>query len=84
MSQSAHVISLQYLVNLRIAIGQFCEETQQSLSTINIEILRTQEWLKQKHDYWRKQEEHCNEEVSRAQKALNHCRCNNDKYRDCR
>jgi hypothetical protein len=81
MSHSAHVISLQYLADLRIALGQFCEETQQSLSTINIEIRRSQEWLKQKHDYWRKQVEHCNEEVYHTKQALNYCR--NAKNRDC-
>jgi flagellar biosynthesis regulator FlaF len=82
MSNSAHVISIQYLVDLRIAIGQFREETQQSLSSIDIEIRRSQEWLKQKHDYWRKQVEHRKEEVSRAQQALSHCR--STKNSDCR
>jgi flagellar biosynthesis regulator FlaF len=81
MSHSAHVISLQYLVDLRIALGQFCEETKQSLSSIEIEIRRSQEWLTQKHEYWQKQVMHCNEEVYHTKQALNYCR--NAKNRDC-
>ena len=82
MSDSAHVLSLQYLVELRIALSQFREETQQSITSIAFEIRRTREWLKQKHHHWRKQVEYCKKEISHAKQTLN--RCLHENNRDCR
>ena len=82
MSDSARVLSLQYLVELRIALSQFREETQQSLTSIAFEIRRTREWLKQKHNYWRRQVEYCKKEISHARQTLN--RCLHENNRDCR
>lgn len=73
MSHSAQVHSIQDLLELRIALGQFCEATQQSLTQIKSEIQRIQEWLKQRHDYWQKQVDCCSRAVSHAQQALSHC-----------
>jgi len=81
MNYSAHITSIQYLMDLKSSIGQFCEETQQSLQLINIEIQRSQEWLNQKFDYWRKQVEYRKEEVICLQEALYNCQ--SKKKHDC-
>ncbi|MBD3308373.1 hypothetical protein GF339_18200 [candidate division KSB3 bacterium] len=73
MSEQVHVQSIQALVELRSSVGQFRQESLQSLDVINKEIRRFEDWLLERQRYWQYQIEQAQEMLYYAQRALEEC-----------
>ncbi|MCS7039953.1 MAG: hypothetical protein NZP34_10145, partial [Caldilineales bacterium] len=70
---SAHVLSIQALAELKAAFTRFGHETQEALNAADIELRRTLDWLQERLNYWRNEVRRRQEEVNRAQAALDRC-----------
>ncbi len=58
MDFSANVRSVEVLVDLKTALGQFGSDLQQSLTAIAQEIVQVQQWLDERERYWQYQINH--------------------------
>jgi len=82
MSLSARVRSVQALEELKSALARFGIEAQTALHATRQELLRTEEWLRQRLAYWQAEVQRRQEEVRLAEAALARCRAAG--YRDPR
>jgi len=62
MGKAANVRAIRALTELRNALGRFGREAQEALASAEIEIRRTQEWLREREAYWQR-------EVEKARRA---------------
>jgi hypothetical protein len=57
MREAVNVRAIRALTELRNALGRFAEKAQEALRTTEIEIRRTQEWLREREAHWRREVE---------------------------
>ena len=67
MGEAVHVRAIRALTRLREALGRFAAGAQEALASAEIEIRRTQEWLREREAHWRR-------EVENARRAYEACR----------
>lgn len=71
MSQSANVRSIQAIHDFRIALTNFAEDARNALSSVEMEVRRTRDWLQRDQlAYWQSQVKRCNEQLSMARTEL--------------
>jgi hypothetical protein len=71
MSQSANVRSLQAIRDFRVAMANFGDDARNALSSVEMEIRRTRDWLQRdQYAYWQSQVKRRLEEVSIARTEL--------------
>lgn len=72
-----HVNNINALTDLKISINRFITEYSTIFQELNLELLRTQQWLEQRKQFWRNELRRCETEVRRAQAALERCQNSN-------
>jgi hypothetical protein len=71
MSQSANVRSIEAIKDFRIALTNFAEDAHNALSSVEMEIRRTRDWLQRDQlVYWQSQLKRRNEHVAMARTEL--------------
>jgi hypothetical protein len=71
MSQSANVRSIQAIRDFRAALATFAEDARNALSSSEMEVRRTRDWLtRDQLVYWQTQVKRRNEELSMARTEL--------------
>lgn len=81
MSISARVRSIPVLEEWKGALKRFAGDTQQILQAANLEIQRTEDWLRERANHWHHKVEESRDEVERAKRDLEDCR--EDSENDC-
>ena len=71
MGKAANVRAIRALTELRNALGRFGRGAQEALASAEIEIRRTQEWLREREAHWQR-------EVEKARRAYEACRSRRD------
>ena len=75
MSDSAHVTSIEAILNFAGALRRFEDDASRALLTIDQQVGRAQQWLEYEAPvYWREQIRRCFDDISRARSALETCR----------
>jgi chromosome segregation ATPase len=70
MSQSAHVASIQILVDFQAALCTFSAEAREILSCAQMAVTRTQDWLEHQAHLWQAEVRRCEDAVSAARTEL--------------
>jgi hypothetical protein len=71
MASSARVTSVQAIVDFKVALLAFCQEAKEVLSTIEMEIRRTMDWVQRDQlPYWQREIRNRQEEVAQAKADL--------------
>ncbi len=73
MSQSANVLAIHALDELKGALARFGGEAREALEAVEREIRRTLEWLEERHTHWQREVRRRQEDVHRARAALERC-----------
>jgi hypothetical protein len=81
----AHIRELSTLHDLHLDLGRFRDEAKEALFSAEAEIAHVEEWLQDRLRYWRREVEHCEEDLDDSQRALEDCRNSEDEdyYPDC-
>lgn len=66
MGDAANIRAIQALTELRNALGRFAGNAQEALRAAELEIRRTQEWLREREAHWQR-------EVEKARRAYEAC-----------
>lgn len=74
MSLSVNVLAIHALEELKGALARFGGEAREALEAAEREIRRTLEWLEERHAHWQREVRRRQEDVRRAQAALERCR----------
>lgn len=75
MNESAHVTSVEAIVNFAAALRCFEDEASRGLLAIDQQANRALQWLEHEAPaYWREQIRRCFDDISRARTALETCR----------
>jgi len=75
MGEAVHVRAIRALTELKDALGRFAGGAQEALRAAEIEIRRTQEWLREREAHWQR-------EVEKARRAYEAClRCRDEEGR---
>jgi hypothetical protein len=78
----ANVQSITTLSDLRCALVRFSGEASEALLSLDREIERTQDWLRQRLDHWRQEAARLRNELAVAQAALRVCERSGYRDRD--
>jgi hypothetical protein len=71
MSQTANVRSVESIKDFRVALTNFAEDARNALSSVEMEIRKTRDWLQRDQlMYWQTQIKRRNEQVSMARVEL--------------
>lgn len=71
MASSARVTSVQAIVDFKVALLAFCQETKEVLATIDMEIRRTMDWVQRDQlPYWQREIRNRQEELAQAKADL--------------
>jgi hypothetical protein len=67
---SAQVQSLEKLLDFQASLATFAHHAQEALSSIDMDIRRTQDWLEERHQFWHAEVRRAEEEVFKAKQEL--------------
>jgi hypothetical protein len=71
MASSARVTSVQAIADFKVALLGFCQEAKEVLSTVEMEIRRTMDWVQRDQlPYWQREIRNRHEEVAQAKADL--------------
>jgi hypothetical protein len=80
MSDAINIQDIQTLYDLQNALSRFASGTQESLHAAEAEIARTQEWLEERMQHWRREAGQAKRMLDQAMSDLRRCEASG--YRD--
>lgn len=76
MTEGANVQSIEAITDLRTALLRFGDEARQTLTAAEQELQRTEDWLRERLNYWHREVERLEEIARQAYRAYEACRAN--------
>ena len=67
---SAQVYSLEKLLDFQAALATYAHQAKEALSSMELEIRRTQEWIEERLQFWHAEVRRAEEEVFKAKQEL--------------
>src|SRR5437867_139075 len=67
---SANVTALETLIELKVALNNFAAQANEALSSLDMEIRRTLDWLADQHKHWQAAVKESEDEVFQAKQEL--------------
>lgn len=76
MAEGANVQSIEVVAEMRAGLLRFSDEARRALLAAAQELARTEEWLRERLNYWQREVERREEMARRAVRTLEACRSN--------
>jgi hypothetical protein len=70
MAETVNVRSIAALQHFRTEFCNFAEDARNALNSVEMEVRRTRDWLRQQDVHWKAQVKKCNERVNQARSDL--------------
>ena len=67
MSDALNIRDIQTLTDLHAALGRFASGAQEALHQADVEVTRTQEWLRDRVNHWQREVEWIRREATRVE-----------------